>query len=147
MTEDGDDAVVPVVEVAADGHDREQQERRHEGDERGEDEHALLGLGGHQVFLEEELDAVGEGLEDAEGARLVGPDPVGHVGVELALEPDHEHRRDEQQHEDDDDLAEDDEEHAPGDVTREQGVVGEERGEGRGGHDSPPESMRRSVTR
>ena len=28
---------------------------------------------GHQVFLEEELDAVGEGLEEAEGADAEGP--------------------------------------------------------------------------
>jgi hypothetical protein len=64
---------------------------------------------GNQVFFEEELDAVGERLQDAPRAGFVRADAVLHLGDDLALEPDHEHHGDEQQRERDDDLEQHDE--------------------------------------
>jgi hypothetical protein len=44
-----------------------------------------------EVLLEDDLEAVGEGLEDAERAGAVGADAVLEVRDDLALEPDHQH--------------------------------------------------------
>ena len=66
--------------------------------------HRPVGRGRDRLLLEEELDAVGRGLQHAVGARAVGPDAVLHVGDDLAHAPDVEHHRDEQDHERDDDL-------------------------------------------
>ena len=52
-----------------------------------------VALFGDQVLLEEQLDPVGQGLEEAEGARPVGADAALHVGDDLALEPDHQDHR------------------------------------------------------
>ena len=95
-------ALLLLGELAADRDHREHEERGDQRQERGEDEHAPVGAVGQQVLLEEELDAVGERLEDAERAGAVGAEPVRHVGVHLALEPDHEEHRHEQQREGDD---------------------------------------------
>ena len=62
-------ALLLLGELAADRDDREHEEGRDQRQERGQDEHALVGPVGQQVLLEEELDAVGERLEDAERAR------------------------------------------------------------------------------
>ena len=83
-------ALLLLGEHPADRDDGEHEEGGDERQERRQDEHALVGAVGEQVLLEEELDAVGERLEDAERARPVGAEAVAHVGVELALEPDHE---------------------------------------------------------
>ena len=77
---------------------------------------------GHQVLLEEELDAVGERLEDAAGPGPVRADAVLHVGDELALEPDHEDDGHQQQDEGDDDLQQDDQHLGEADVAREKRV-------------------------
>ena len=84
-------------------------------------EHDAVGLGRHEVFFEEELDAVGERLQDAEGTRPVRPDAVLHVGDDLALEPDHQHDRDEEHDEGDDDLHDGDDEDAEVDALRRRG--------------------------
>ena len=63
---------------------------------------------GQEVLLEDQLHAVGEGLQDAERPGLVRPDPVLHAGDDLALEPDHEHRRQQADGEDHDDLQQHD---------------------------------------
>ena len=62
-------AVVAVGEVAAERDDRPHQERRHEREVRGEPEDEAVGPLGQEVFLEEQLDAVGQRLQDAERAR------------------------------------------------------------------------------
>ena len=89
------DAVVAVAEVAAERDHAPHQERRDEREVRRELEHEPVGALGDQVLLEEQLDAVGQRLEDAERAGLVRADPVLHAGDHLALEPDHQHRGDE----------------------------------------------------
>ena len=86
-----------------------------------EAENGSVGLCGQQVLLEEELDAVGQRLEQAPRAGAVGPDAVLHVGNDLALEPDHHQHRNQQEDERDDDLEDDDEHH------REVDAVGEQR--------------------
>ena len=58
---------------------------------------------GHQVFLEEELDAVGERLQQAEGTGAAGSPAVLHAAEDLAFE---QHgvgdggQRDDEDHED-----------------------------------------------
>ena len=140
VAEDVDDPVVVAVEVPADGDDGEQQEGRDERQERRQHEHAALGPVRDEVLLEEELDAVGQGLEHAEGAGQVGSDTVLHVRHELALEPDHQHGGQQQQHEDDDHLGHDHGDDAPLELARQHRILGED-------HCSPPAvSTRTSVT-
>ena len=79
VAEPRDDAVVAVAEVAAERDDRPHEERRHEGEERGEPEHDAVGAVGQQVLLEDQLHAVGERLQQAERAGLVRPDAVLHA--------------------------------------------------------------------
>ena len=55
------------------------QERRHERQVRRQPEHEPVGLLGEQVFLEEQLDAVGERLQQAERTGLVRADAVLHA--------------------------------------------------------------------
>ena len=85
------------------------QEGRDDGEVRRQLEDEPVGLVGHQVLLEEQLDPVGQGLGDAERPGPVGADPALHVRDDLALEPDHEHDRHHQGAEDDQHLDEDDE--------------------------------------
>ena len=97
---DGDDP--------AHGHHGEDQEGRQQRQVGRQLEHERVGPLGEQVLLEEELDPVGQGLEQPPGPGPVGPDPALHVRDDLALEPDHEHDRHQQdaeghQHLDDDD--------------------------------------------
>ena len=127
VTEDLDGALLLVGELAADRDHREHEEGGHQRQERREDEDPLVGAVGQQVLLEEELDAVGQRLEDAERPGPVGADPVRHVGVHLALEPDHEHHRHEQQREGDHDLEEDDQHLFEADVAREERIEPEDR--------------------
>ena len=64
----------------------------------------LSARSGRKLLLEEQLDAVGQRLQDAERPGPVGADAVLHVGDDLALEPDHEQHRHQQHDEDDDAL-------------------------------------------
>ena len=57
------------------------------------DEDDLVGGLGDDVFLQRQLDAVGEGLQQAERAGAVGAGPLLHPADDPALEPDHEQRR------------------------------------------------------
>ena len=93
---DGDDA--------ADRHDGEDQHGRDHREVRRQLEDERVGPVGEQVLLEEELGAVGQGLEQAPGPGPVRPDPALHVRDHLALEPDHERRRHQQRHEGDQHL-------------------------------------------
>ncbi len=113
----------------ADGHHREREERRQERQVRREEEDLAVGGVGHRLFLEEELDAVGQRLEQPERAGAVGPDPVLHARDHLAQEPDvHEHG-DQYEREHRDRLADHDQH------DREVDAVGEERiGDGDDGH-------------
>ena len=88
-----DDAVVAVAEVTAEGDHRPHEEGRHEGEERRQPVDPAVGAVGQEVLLEDQLHAVGERLQETERSRLVRPDAVLHAGDDLALEPDHEHRR------------------------------------------------------
>ena len=60
--------------VAADGHDGECEEGGHDRQVRRQLEHEAVGALGEQVLLEEQLDAVGEGLQQApKGPARLGP--------------------------------------------------------------------------
>ena len=122
-----DDAVLVVGEVAADRDDREREERGDQRQVRRQLEHQPVGAVGDQVLLEEELDAVGQGLQHAERPGPVRADAVLHVADDLALEPDHQHRGDQQEREHDDGLDHDDEDDGQVDVAGEQRVGGEDR--------------------
>ena len=121
VPENGHRAVAAAGEHAADRDDRERDERRHERQVGRQAEDALVGPLGQQVLLEEQLDAVGQRLQDAPRPGPVRADAVLHVGDDLALEPDHQHRGDQQEHEHDDRLDEHDDHDAevePGDEER-----------------------------
>ena len=75
-----------------------------------------------EILFEKELDAIGKGLEKSIRPRAVRPDPVLHVGDDLALEPDHQHHRDKQDAERDEDLDDGDNHHGEPNPAREQGV-------------------------
>ena len=102
----------------------EREEGRHQREVRRQLEHESVAAIGHQIFFEEQLDAVGQRLQDAPRAGDVGPDAVLHLGDDLALEPDHEHHGDEQQCECDDDLEQHDQHVTEVDVD-EQRIEGE----------------------
>src|SRR5205085_10991386 len=95
----------------------------------------LVDVLGHDVFLQHQLDAVGEALKQAEGAVHVGPDAVLHAGDHTALEPDVEEREDHQDHERQDDLDDDD---PPGVVAEDGEVVGRGERHWLQHHASPP---------
>ena len=83
----GDDAV-------AERQGEEGEERAAEGDVRAEAEEELVGAGGDDVFLDEELDAVGDGLQPAElAADAGGAEAVLDAAGDLALQPDEEDGR------------------------------------------------------
>jgi hypothetical protein len=90
--------------VVAERDHREREERGDHRHHRREREGPSIGGRGTEVLLEEELDAVGQGLEEAEWAPPIRPDTRLHVGDNPALEPDHQQRRHEQDREDDHDL-------------------------------------------
>ncbi len=86
---------------ASEGNDGDGDQRARQGDDGGEDEERTLGGEGHEVFLEEELDAVGERLHQAEGADAGGSPAVLDAAQDLALQ---QHRvGDRRQGNDDDD--------------------------------------------
>ena len=49
----------------------------------------LIGVARNEVFLGDQLDRVGDRLQQAQRPDPVGPDPVLEPGGHLALEPDH----------------------------------------------------------
>ena len=81
-------------------------------------------LVGEQVFLEDQLGAVGQRLQQAPGPGPVGPDAALHVRDHLALEPDHHGRGHQQHDEGDQHLDDDDEQDFPVDPVDEEGVAG-----------------------
>ena len=69
----------------------EGEERAAEGDVRAEAEEHVIGVGGDEVFLDEQLDAVGEGLQPAElAADAGGAEAVLDAAGDLAFQPDEE---------------------------------------------------------
>ena len=148
MSEQFHRTVVAVREVAAEGHDREQQEGRYHGEERGEDEHPHLGPSRLEIFLEEELDAIGKGLQDAERAGGVWSYAVLEVTDHLALEPDHQHRGHEHECEDDHNLEDHDQHDRKVDVPGKERIAAHCGGTHGGcGGDHFVVSIRSSVTR
>ena len=68
---------------------------------------ALVGRLGDDVFLERQLDAVGEALQQAPRADPVGADALLHPGDDAALGTDREQRHHDEEDEDEDGLDED----------------------------------------
>ena len=129
---------------AADRHDREREERGEHREVRRQPEHGLVGAGRRRLLLEEQLDAVGERLEHAARPGLHRPDPVLHVGDDLAHEPDVEHHRDEQECEHHDRLDDHDQDDREVDVAVEERVGARADGGRSSRHRTV--STRRSVT-
>ena len=71
------------ADVGAEGNDGDGDERAAERDHGREDEEGALDREGHQVFFEEELGAVDQGLEEAEGADAAGSPAVLDAADEL----------------------------------------------------------------
>ena len=71
---------------AAEGDDGDGDERAGKRDDGSDDEERAFGGDGHEVFLEEELDAVGERLQQAEGADAGGSPAVLDAAEDLALQ-------------------------------------------------------------
>ena len=99
------EAVAEEVRLAPhrpEGQHRHHQEGGDEDDVGRQPEDRLVGAGGDQVLLGEQLEDVAEGLERAPRAQVGGPDPPLEEAGELALEEDDEghHRDDEHRHED-----------------------------------------------
>ena len=89
----------------------------------GQPEDGPVGGVGDGLLLEEQLDAVGQRLEDPERTGPVGADPVLHVGHHLAFQPDGDEHGDEQQGEDEQRLADDDEHDREVDPVGEEGIT------------------------
>ena len=69
-----------------------------EGDDRRDQEQAAIGRGGDDGLLEEDLEPVGEALQQAERADHVGPAPQRHRRPDLAVGiDDHRHRQHQRQ--------------------------------------------------
>ncbi len=148
MPEDFDRTIVTIREVASERHDREQQKRWHDREERSEDEHPHLRPCRLEILLEEELDAIGEGLQNAERAGGVGSHAVLEVTDHLALEPDHQHRGNKHEGEHDHDLEDHDQHDREVDVTSEERISAQRGGTGGDGcGDHFVVSIRSSVTR
>ena len=84
---------------------RERQEGGEHREDRGDHVDGAIRERGRDALLEEELHAVGQRDQDAEGARAVRSDPRLHVGDDLALHPDHEEHGEEQRREHHDHAA------------------------------------------
>ena len=76
------------VNDGTDGHQGDRSERHDERQPRREKIDVLLHVGGREVFLEQELDAVGQGLQQSEGTDAGGSPAVLHMADDLALQPD-----------------------------------------------------------
>ena len=108
----------------ADRDDAERDERGQQHQVRRELEDEPVGLVRDEVLLEEELGPVGERLEDPERTPALRSDTALHVRDGLALEPDHEHHRDEQGAERHEDPDRDDGELRPVHAAGEQRIAG-----------------------
>src|SRR3712207_7515799 len=64
----------------SEGDDREGGEGGDEGDQRGEEEHVAVGVGGDDVLLRQQLDAVGQWLHQPERAGARRAEPILHPG-------------------------------------------------------------------
>src|SRR5690606_23573777 len=115
---DAEEVEVGDLPEPAPGDDDESHQRRDDDDGGGEGEEEAVDVAGGVVLLEEELEAVGEGLAEAElaaqepeaGQAEVEPDAVGadavlDVGGDLALEVDAVG------HADEDDVDHDEDDH------------------------------------
>jgi hypothetical protein len=112
--------------------DREGQEGRQHRHVGSQAEDRPVGGIGNRLLLEEQLDAVGQRLEDAERPGPVGADAVLHVGDDLALQPDRDQDGHQQQGEDEHRLADDDQHDREIDPIAEEGIT----------HRWPPRSPR-----
>src|SRR6185437_969514 len=104
----------PVVEDRhhpAPRDDREADERGRGRDDRRDEEHQLVHLGGDDVLLQRQLQRVGDRLQQTPRPGPVGARPVLHPADHAPLEPDHEDGGKQQEHEDNRDL----EQHHPPD--------------------------------
>ena len=72
----------------AEGDDGQGEVGRDEEEDGGEEVDPSIGGAGDDVFLGDELEEIGDGLEEAEGADAVGADPVLEAAGDLALGPD-----------------------------------------------------------
>lgn len=103
--------VATLAEAAAEGDHRETQHGRHEGQHRGHPEQHGAGVRGDQVLLEEELDAVGRQLRQAEqapAAEQQGPvraDAVLDHGAAPTLAPGEQRRQGQRPQEHDEHLG------------------------------------------
>ena len=88
----------------AEGNDGDGDERADQRDHGRGDEERFFGGDGQQIFLEEELDAVSERLQQAEGADAAGSPAVLHAAEDLALKQHGVGDRGQREHEDDEDL-------------------------------------------
>ena len=94
-------------EPGADRDHRPRNEAEDEGQHRRSEEHDLVGAGRQDGFLEEQLDGVGEGLQEAEGADHVGAHPQVHGRHNLALEIGEVGDGEQQRHQNGQDLRDD----------------------------------------
>ena len=74
----------------AEGNDDVNREGRDEADDGRNPKNNLVGFGGNDVFLEHQLEGVGEGLQQAVRADAHGAEAHLDVGQRLALDPVHE---------------------------------------------------------
>ena len=88
------------VDLGSERDHREGDERRDGRDDRRQHEDDLVGGLRDDVLLQRQLHAVGQRLQQAEGAVHVGADAVLHPGHDPALPPDVEQRQQHQDHED-----------------------------------------------
>jgi hypothetical protein len=82
------------VQAIAQGQGQKEQQNRQERQHRRQPEEDGVGVVGHEELLAHQLEGVGQGLQKAVGADLVGAGPALHVAGHLALHPDH-HQTDE----------------------------------------------------
>jgi hypothetical protein len=88
----------------------ERQDRRHRHHDRREEMHHLVGARGHDVFLDQHLDAIRGRLKQPECPDAVRPEPVLNARENLSLEQRHEReeRQENDQHRRDADETGDD---------------------------------------
>ena len=87
--------------MLAKGHHEPAQDHWNEHQHRAQGEEQAVGPGRNDVLFEEELQAVGEGLKDAQGTRVFGADALLNRGRDLPLQPDvdqHAHHGGDQHH-------------------------------------------------
>ena len=95
----------------AEGDNDENGERRQHDHEGRDPEDESVGFGGNDVFFEQELDGVGDGLQQAVRAYAHGAEAHLHVRENFALEPVHGDDGDGESAEDEQDV-----DHGPEDV-------------------------------